>query len=177
MRARRWLAPVVVWLALAACGDGAGRGIADDAAGPLAERVAAVRAAAAEDRGRALAELAALREEVAAYAGQGDLSETATERILTAADAVEAALVEPPATAPTTAPPPTATTTTATPQEDREQRRDEAEPREQEEELEERQREEQKELEEEQKKRDEEQRKRAEEQQRDEEKRDDDDKG
>ena len=57
MSVRRWLAAAAVWLALAACGDDTGRGIAGEVAGPLAERVAAVRAAAAEDRERALAEL------------------------------------------------------------------------------------------------------------------------
>ncbi len=167
MSVRRWLAPAAVWLALAACGDDAGRGIADEAAGPLAQRVAAVRAAAAEDRERALVELGVLREEVAAYADQGDLSDVAAERILTAADAVEAALAEPPAAAPTTTPPPTVTTTTAAPGDDasdedppadQEQRSDEAEAPDEQKKLQERQREEQKKLEEEQRKRDEEQR-------------------
>ena len=116
MSARTALAAsgLAIILGLTACGGGAGRGVSDAAAGPLAERVAAVRVAAGRDRGQALLQLNALRQEVARFQDDAALTAAAATRILTAADEVEDGLgglaaAEPTTTAPpptTTAPPP-----------------------------------------------------------------------
>jgi magnesium chelatase subunit D len=98
----------VLLVVLASCGGGSGRGISDAAAGPLADRVAAVREAAAAGPDQARLQLAALREEVTSYAAAGDLSDDAVERILAAVEEVEAGLAP-------AAPPAETTTTTATP--------------------------------------------------------------
>lgn len=114
MSARTALAAsgLAIILGLTACGGGAGRGVSDAAAGPLAERVAAVRVAAGRDRGQALLQLNALRQEVARFQDDAALTAAAATRILTAADEVEDGLgglaaAEPTTT--TTAPPPTTT--------------------------------------------------------------------
>jgi len=91
---------------ISACGSGGG-GVGDEVAGPLQDRVAAVREAAPRDRERAVLQLAALREEVARYRDAGDLSDEAAQRILDAADGVEDVLPAAGAALTTTTVPPT----------------------------------------------------------------------
>lgn len=100
-------------MSLGACGGGDG-GVGDEVAGPLQDRVAAVREAASRDREQAILQLTALREEVARYRDAGDLTDAGAQRILDAADGVEEALPGAAAaptttTVPTTIPPTPAT--------------------------------------------------------------------
>lgn len=91
------------------CGDPGGQ-LPDQAAGALAPRVAAIRAAAAAgDRAGAQAGVDQLRAQLGELRGQGALDAADTDRVLDAVDAVEArlALLPAPVTTTTaTAPPP-----------------------------------------------------------------------